>query len=173
MIPIKNSSLIIVLSLFLFAASASAQQDQFDMINLAKPLPNLMTAGQPSEDDLKKLAAMGTKAIINLRSEAELEQLNQKKLVESMGMQYISIPIAGSKGINLESAQALDTALNKIKGSVLLHCASSNRVGGLLAYRAFALQNKTAEEALLLGEKSGMTSSEARVRALIESSKKE
>jgi hypothetical protein len=47
---------------------------------------------------------------------------------------------------------------------VVLHCASSNRVGALLAMKAFYLDDATPEEALALAKKAGITRMEPSVR---------
>ena len=47
---------------------------------------------------------------------------------------------------------------------VVLHCASSNRVGALLAMKAFYVDEATPEEALALARKAGITRMEPAVR---------
>jgi len=139
----------------------------FNMINAAEPMTGLTTGGQPSLDDLKLLAESGTKVVVNLRTKGEFKRFDEKKAVEDLGMTYVSIEIAGSDGITAANAKRLDDALNNLKQPALVHCASSNRVGGLLAYRAFKFQEKSAEEALAFGKKSGMSSTEKRVKKLL------
>jgi rhodanese-related sulfurtransferase len=53
-------------------------------------------------------------------------------------------------------------------GKVLLHCASGNRVGAMLALRARWLQGKSADEAMAIGKASGMTGLAADVKALFD-----
>lgn len=140
---------------------------KFDMINAASPTTNLMTGGQPSLEDLKLLADNGTKVVVNLRTKGEFNRYKEKIEVEKLGMKYVSIEIDGSDGITLENVKMLDAALNNLEQPALVHCASSNRVGGLLAYRAFKFQNQSASDALSFGKSAGMRSTEKRVRKLL------
>jgi protein tyrosine phosphatase (PTP) superfamily phosphohydrolase (DUF442 family) len=172
-IYMKQTLVLIILSFSLIFAQvgnlvASEQDSIYDMSNVGKPLNNLVTGGQPSLDDLKKLAKNGIKLVINLRTEGEFELFDERKEVEALGMRYISIQVAGAEGINLDNVNALDRALNNLSEPTLLHCASSNRVGGLLAYRAYKLQQQSKQDALKLGKKAGMRSTAARVKSLIE-----
>jgi len=139
----------------------------FNMVNAAEPMQGLSTGGQPSLQDLKLLAESGTKVVINLRTKGEFKRFDEKKVVEDLGMTYVSIEIAGSDGITVANAKRLDDALNNLEQPALVHCASSNRVGGLLAYRAFKFQDKTAEEAFAFGKRAGMSSTEKRVKKLL------
>ncbi len=139
----------------------------FDMHNAAAPAEKLMTGGQPSKHDLERLAESGTKVIVNLRTKGEFRKFDEKSVVEGLGMTYVSIEIAGGDDITEENARRLDIALNELKEPALVHCASSNRVGGLLAYRAFKFQNKSAEEAFAFGKSAGMSSTGKKVKKLI------
>lgn len=168
----KNYTYFMTLVLFIFVhASVYADSQElfakYDMRNAASPQENLITAGQPSIADLKRLAKLGTKIVVNLRTKAEFDQFDERQEVEKLGMTYVSIEVAGMEGVNEENTRLLDDALGDLKQPVFLHCASSNRVGGLLAYRAFSIQNKTTKEALAFGKSAGMSSTESRVRKLL------
>jgi len=157
-------------SLLILSCSQEGNTGKFEtynMINAAEPLPGLTTGGQPSLQDLKRLADSGTRVVINLRTKGEFKRFDEKSAVEELGMSYVSIEIDGSDGITEHNARKLDEALNNLAQPALVHCASSNRVGGLLAYREFKFQNKTAAEAIEFGKKSGMSSTEKRVRKLL------
>ncbi len=159
------------LSVFITVCNASGNTGEFakfDMINAAAPAYNLMTGGQPSIADLKLLAASGTKIVVNLRTKEEFDGYNEKLEVEKLGMKYLSIEIAGSGDINLKNAKLLDAAMNNLEQPALVHCASSNRVGGLLAYRSFKLHNQSAHDALVFGKRAGMSSTEKQVKKLLE-----
>ncbi len=165
-----RSAQIIFISFFILACNSSENNGEFakfDMINAAAPSKNLMTGGQPSIADLKLLAADGTKMVVNLRTKGEFNRFDEKAEVEKLGMKYVSIEMDGGDDITLEKAALLDDALNNLEQPVLVHCASSNRVGGLLAYRAFKIQNQPALEALTFGKSAGMRSTEKRVRNLL------
>ncbi len=139
----------------------------YDMPNAKSPQTNLITAGQPTKDDLKKLSQRGVKVIVNLRAKGEFRGFNEKAVVEQLGMKYVHIPMEGGKDITVKNAKLLDAALKGLKEPAVVHCASSNRVGGLLAYRAFSLQNQTAKDAFEFGKKAGMRSTQKQVRKLL------
>jgi len=140
---------------------------EYDMYHMAAPQKDLLTGGQPSLEDLQRLAKRGTKVVINLRTKGEFKRFNEQQVVERLGMKYVSIEIDGSDGITAKNAQRLDEALNQLKQPALVHCASSNRVGGLLAYRAFVIQKKSPQESLAFGRSAGMSGTEKKVKKLL------
>lgn len=167
----KLSTIILTFVLVLNINNAIADQsaDNLDMKKPANPLENLYTGGQPSINDLHKLSKKGVKTVINLRASGEFEGFDERKVAEDLGLNYIVIEVAGSDGVNLVNTQKLHRALADLKEPVLLHCASSNRVGALLAYRAFKLQDSSVEDSLKLGKSAGMTSTEEKVKLLMQS----
>ena len=127
--------------------------------NLRTPEDNLLSSGQPTASQLRTAAAAGLKNVINLRTPEEELDYDEAELVESLGMQYFSIPVAtGGSGINAENAASLQQVLERLKGqSALVHCGSGNRVGALMALSAFA-NGAPAAMALEEGTRWGMTS---------------
>lgn len=162
-------TLLAVLYITLQACSSgnTGEFAQYDMPNARSPKANLITAGQPTKDDLIKLAEKGVKVVVNLRAKGEFKGFNEKAVVESLGMKYVHIPMKGGKDITAKNAQILDLALNGLKEPAVVHCASSNRVGGLLAYRAFSIEKLSAKEAFDFGKKAGMRSTSKQVRKLL------
>ena len=86
--------------------------------------------------------------------------------VQPAGMAYRQIPVDGAGGLGIEKARALQEILQQADGAVLVHCASGNRVGALLALAA-ADRGLPVENALQQGREAGMTSTETRVRELL------
>jgi len=131
----------------------------------AKPAPAITTGGQPTEANLKKAKELGFKTIVNMRTEGENGSLpDEKGLVESLGMRYVSIPVAGAAGVTQENAEALAAVLaDSAALPVVVHCASGNRVGAIFAMKAFFLDGKSKEEALSLGKTAGLTGLQAAV----------
>ena len=133
------------------------------------PKPQVISGGQPSENDLRILAKNGTKHVINLRPTTEPVSFNEKKLVEELGMTYHSLPISGAGDITKNNAQQLDDFLASVNGeATFVHCASGNRVGALIAMRAYLIQNQSVEDAITEGKRWGLTSLEQTVRQQIE-----
>ena len=145
------------------AAAASAG------IELREPRPGLFTAGQPGAGDWRGIAARGVTTVVNLRTASEMQGRDEAAEVRAAGMHYIEIPVAGAEGITDANARLLRDALTAAGGPVLVHCASANRAGGLLALSEARYGGAAPEQAIALGRKAGMASTEARVRALLES----
>ncbi len=157
----------LVLGIVSFFSISTENTRSLDMINKALPRHNLMTGGQPSINDLQKLAKQGIKVVINLRKGGEFTQFNEKNAVESLGMKYVSIEVSGSDGMSIKNAYLLDMALDNLEQPVLVHCASSNRVGGLLAVWASKFENQSKEESFAFGTKAGMKNTQGKVKKLL------
>jgi len=137
-------------------------------IELREPRPGVYTASQPAAGDWRGIAARGVTTVGNLRTASEMQGRDEAAEVRAVGMQYIEIPVAGADGITDANARLLRDALAGSKGPVLVHCASANRAGGLLALSEARYGGAAPGQAIALGRKAGMASTEARVRALLE-----
>jgi uncharacterized protein (TIGR01244 family) len=135
-------------------------------VALNTPKPGLYSAGQPAAGDWAELADAGVRTVVNLRTAAEMKDRDERAEVVAAGMRYVEIPVDGADGITAESARRLSDAIAAAGGDVLLHCASANRAGGLLAV-AMSQQGMPAEEALAFGRNAGMKSTETRAREVI------
>lgn len=127
--------------------------------DFTQPQPGLHTGGQPSQDDLVRLKSQGVRTVIDLRGAQEDRGYDEAAGAQRLGLNYIALPIAGKDDVTPENAKALGELLRAQDGDVLLHCASGNRVGALLALDA-ATRGVPREEALELGRKAGLTSLE-------------
>ncbi len=97
--------------------------------NYNRATPTLATSGIIGKGGVKELAKKGFATIIDLRTENE-GTAEEKKNVESAGMNYINIPVTGA-GINNKQLAAFTESIEKAQTPVLVHCASGNRVGAL------------------------------------------
>lgn len=63
----------------------------------AKTLGWLTVCGQPSEADLRTLAATGTACVINMRTADEMldVEFDEGAAVEALGMRYLHLPVSG------------------------------------------------------------------------------
>lgn len=150
--------------LLALASSAAANSDKAEWKYRFEPADGITAAGQPKEDGLRELAEDGYVAVIDLRTAGENRGMDEHGIVEDLGMEYISLPIAGRDAINFENAKKLDEVLGKYDQPVLVHCGSSNRVGALLALRE-KLNGAEDENALAFGRSAGMTGLEDTVKA--------
>ncbi len=129
-----------------------------------RPLPGLLTGGQPTKEELAAVAAAGYRTVITLRPEEELAGRDERGEVEALGMNYRSLPIASGGDLQEANARMLAELLEGAESPILLHCGSGNRVGGLLALRAHFVDGASAEDALNLGQEAGLTRLEPVIR---------
>lgn len=135
---------------------------------LAPLSPQLLTGSQPSAADLAALKAAGVTTVINLRGTGEDAGYDEAAEAARLGLSYVTIPIASGTDVTAENAAKLDQALRASNGTALVHCASSNRAGALLALRS-AASGQSIEEAVAFGKSAGMTSLESVVRERLQS----
>lgn len=128
-----------------------------------QPVEGLTTAGQPDEDAFRLVAGAGYEAVIDLRGDDEPRGLDEAALLEELGLEYERLPITDAAAVNAENAARLDELLAQFDGPVLIHCASGNRVGALLALRK-SQQGADDDAALAYGRKAGLASLEPVVR---------
>ena len=146
------------------AEDVSTEGEAYGLSNGRRLSETLVTGGQPDDATLERAAEAGVTTVISLRQPSEPGFEEEKAKVEALGMTFVSIPVAGAEGVTEENASAVDQALEEADGEVMLHCGSGNRVGALLALRAFHVDDASAEEALTLGREAGLTRLEDVVR---------
>lgn len=125
----------------------------------------LYTGGQPSREQLLHLSQEGFARIIDLRPVGEGRGFDEPASAASAGLQYHRLPIATEADLTPANVSMLDEWLgDSAQPKTLIHCASGNRVGALLALRAGWLQGASTAAALDTGRAAGLTSLEAAVR---------
>lgn len=130
--------------------------DACEMPGYKRLSPVLAVGGAPSLAVLADLAARGVTTVIDLRPEAE-GTAPEKAMVEAFGLRYVQIPVT-PQTFQRKDAEAVGHVLTETtEGSVLLHCSSSNRVGGVLAVLE-ALKGRSLDEALVAGRNAGLKS---------------
>jgi uncharacterized protein (TIGR01244 family) len=156
---------IAIASLTLLAGCAAvAPTAKAPGLELIEALPGLYTSGQPAPGDWSAIAARGVATVVNLRTADEPGARDEAAEVRAAGLHYVQIPVAGADGITTDNARRLHEALSPDHGPVLVHCASGNRAGALLALEQADFHGVPADAALALGRKAGMTSTEPRLR---------
>ena len=71
----------------------------------------------------RQLAQLGIKTVIDLRQIGEHSQADEQKLVTSLGMRYVSIPMAGMSTPKDEQVTAVLALLSDTtSGPVFVHC---------------------------------------------------
>lgn len=111
---------------------STAFQALSGVANACQILPNVISGGQPTAEQLKALKAAGGDIVLDLRDPMEPRPVDEAALVRQLGMEYVNVPVrAGS----LDDA-ALERVLAVLRGrgdrTVFFHCGSGSRVGGAL-----------------------------------------
>ncbi len=140
--------------------------------NLKYPAQQVWVAGQPSQEQIQKLGNAGITHVINLRPEAETDW-QEDAMLKAQGIVFHRLPVAGVADLNYDKAAELDRLLGRLQGeNVLVHCASGNRVGGLVALQAHA-QGESEDAAIEKGKAWGLTRLEKHVRRVASTEKVE
>ncbi len=131
---------------------------KINLPNCQVPFDGVLTGGQPTFDQLKQAAETGFKTVIDLRTDNELPDPEQEKAwVEGSGMRYIHISISVAEGFTPQNAKVFAEALSKSENyPLIVHCKSGERVGAMFALKAFHIDEKEIDEALLIGERAGL-----------------
>jgi uncharacterized protein (TIGR01244 family) len=107
---------------------------------------NIYISGQPEKEALAKLKSEGVTTVINLRTEKEMSNreyvsFDEKAVVDSLGMEYIHIPLDGKEfPYTNEALIKFADAVTNAEGKVLLHCTVAGRASNMWA--AYLIQYK-------------------------------
>jgi protein tyrosine phosphatase (PTP) superfamily phosphohydrolase (DUF442 family) len=113
---------------------------------------------------VQQLKHSGIETVISLVPAEERPGFDEAKAMQHAGLRFIAIPIAGAVDLTMENVEKLDLALAASTGQkTLIHCASGNRVGALMALRAAWIQGQSPAQALQVGKHYGLTKLEAAV----------
>lgn len=122
------------------------------MENRIKVSDKITTAGQPSEEEIKKLSQEGFKSVVNLRTSREGDQpLSTEKegnLVRELGMKYLNIPISLQEGIKPEQVDQFRKEMELLPSPVFVHCSKGKRAGAFTLMYMAIKEGMTGEEAI-------------------------
>lgn len=117
-----------------------------DIRNFRKVDDRIITGGQPTEEQLKAVAAEGVKAVINLATIDPRNSLpDEAGTVRALGMSYHHIPVEweNPKENDFEQFEKVMKQLPDQK--ILIHCAANFRVTAF--YSLYAMKNLGWSEA--------------------------
>lgn len=120
-----------------------------DIHNFLNIDDSLSTSGQPSEDELRALAAEGYETIVNLalHDDPRYSLPDEAGLVEGLGMEYVHIPVRFDGPTEDDLAAFFDT-MDRCAGRKLhVHCAANLRVTAFLGLYRAVRQGRSTDEA--------------------------
>ncbi len=148
----------------LVAQETDPLEGQSSLPNYYRLRPDIATAGQPTDEALEAVQKAGFKAVLNLRTEQE-GSLDEKPKVEALGMEYFNIPI-GREGFSPEIVSKFrDILAETANRPILIHCASSNRVGAMWYIHQVLENGESESSALEEAKKAGLRSEALEGRA--------
>jgi protein tyrosine phosphatase (PTP) superfamily phosphohydrolase (DUF442 family) len=139
---------------------SSAFQAVSGVANACQILPNVVTGGQPTAEQLRALKAAGGSIVLDLRDPMEPRPVDEAALVRELGMEYVNVPVrAGS----LDDT-TLEHILSVLRGAgertIFFHCGSGSRVGGALIPYFILDQGMAEEDAVGQAMRVGLRSAE-------------
>ena len=145
---LRTAALFIAVALpYTWAATAEDPKilPNFQIVN-----DNVLRGGQPSDEGISRLAQRGVKTVIDLRLASEHSIPNEKQLVESNGMHFVSVPMKGMAAPTDEQLFSVLRILNDSKQwPVFVHCRrGADRTGTILACYRISHDNWNNQKAL-------------------------
>ncbi len=131
-----------------------------------RPNDKLICTGSLTPDAVTKAQAEDVVQVINLCPAMETTW-DEESAVQQLGMTYHNIPISGPQDLTDAAVELLLEMLDEAPGKTLIHCASSNRVGAMLALAA-QKKGATVEQALAIGRSGGLTRMEPMVAQILQ-----
>ncbi|MGH7623715.1 MAG: fused DSP-PTPase phosphatase/NAD kinase-like protein [Gemmatimonadaceae bacterium] len=128
--------------------------------NSACPVPDIATAGQPAEFAWRALAVAGYRTVVDLRAADEPRGYDEPAAVRAAGLEYVLLPVTQAT-LSDETFDAFRSVVgDPARRPVVVHCATSNRVGALLL-PYFALdEHRPLAESFRLAQAAGLRSPE-------------
>ena len=125
----------------------------------------LSAGGQPTEEDLGRLADAGFKSVVNLRLDGEKNQPMspdvERTKAEAAGLGYRHVPVSVAS-LSASDLDAFRKAVEDLPGPVYVHCGAGQRACAfsLLVER----QSETPESVFSEAERKGVDLPDAPVR---------
>lgn len=145
-------------------AAPAAPPAALQLPNLGQPRPGIYTSGRVSPEDVAMIEAAGIRQVIDFSQDSETPGFDEAAAMRAAGIRYHNLPVAGAHDLSRERVHAFDRLLAQAEGPVLVHCASSNRVGAMAALRAAWIEGQPVEDAIAKGRAWGLGSLEGAVR---------
>ena len=132
-----------------------------------RPLPGLLTGGQPSADQLTHLASIGFQVVVSLRAPSESAP-SLAEHARTLGLSYLELPVTGAQDLDPDKVAALGKlVVQRAEHPLVVYCASGNRAGAMLALEQAQVEGWPPEAALWVGQAAGLDQLEDEVRVLL------
>lgn len=113
--------------------------------NACEVLPDIITGGQPTAEQLERYKAAGGGVVLDVRDPMEQRPFDEAAHVRALGLDYVNVPISPGATSDEKMERILHTLRASRGRQLFFHCGSGNRVGGpMIAY--LMLDEKLSEE---------------------------
>ncbi len=119
-------------------------------------------AGFPTAEGLRAMHAAGVRRIISLRTNDEVmkaRQFDERALAEELGIELVVIPVTPAS-FSAADVDRFAEAYESSSTPILLHCGSSNTIGGMWAAYLARKRGYSDAEALAAGRAAGLKNPE-------------
>jgi protein tyrosine phosphatase (PTP) superfamily phosphohydrolase (DUF442 family) len=130
--------------------------------NACQLLPHVITGGQPTTANLEAFKAAGGAVVLDLRDPMEPRPLDEPAVVDRLGMEYVNVPVSAGTMSDDTIDRVLEAMRRAKDRTVLVHCASGNRVAGALLPYLILDQALDEEDAVNQAMRLGLRSADLR-----------
>ena len=158
-----------IFGFFSVAAMAQKPPQTFGIPGASFPVPGIMTAGQPSGEQIQLLAEEGNyHTVIDLREPAEPRGFDEPEAAREGGLVYLNVPVAPA-ALDQAAIDRFLAAMRYAQRPLLVHCGTSGRAAALLYAWLVLERREPAARALATARAAGLTSPElaGRVQKLV------
>ena len=157
----------LVVTLAFGGLAVGAEQPQA-LNNFQQVSDSLCRGAQPSADGFRELARLGVHTVLDLRG-AGGRSSNEARLVHSLGMEYVNIPLDGFKAPTADEVSKIFAVLNdQNAGKVFVHCRrGADRTGTVLALYRIQHDHWTNQQALLEAKTMKMAAAEWQMQKFV------
>ena len=131
------------------AATPAQKLELAGVPNSAQVNATLYRGGQPEKEGYAALKRLGIEIVVSFRDEKDKIEA-ERRIVESLGMLYVSVPWRSSRDPESREVAAFFQVLRDFAGrKVFAHCRrGADRTGVMIATYRIAFENWTPEQAL-------------------------
>lgn len=139
-----------------------------ELRNLHRVDEHIYRGKQPDKSDFRQLAGMGIRTVLDLRG-GRIHKPRERKTVESLGMQYVSIRLSGIwEPKDRQIAQALNVLEDPSRWPIFIHCwRGDDRIGMVIACYRIQHDHWTNQQALEEADRLGLSPFEIFIRRYI------
>ena len=138
-----------LLAVCIIPAAGAKGPETYGIANASFPEPKVMTAGQPTGEQVQLLAEDGYKTILDLRTAAEPRGFDEVEAAHLNGLAYVNVPVSLT-ALDQATIDRFLAAMTKAQRPVLIHGGADSRVGAL--WYAWLVLEKRKQPAAALAQ---------------------